>query len=284
MPSLPLLRAVPQSTRPKNQPLQANIRLSHIFLLIKVSPTVLQLKMQSNLQSVKMLCVTSLVMSGNGVSPIHQGSNPFNNEKPYAAKKRAVVCNLVRNIIQSDISIRVPAQPIGSKSEKKTTGQIRFILSPAAKDGVSKDLPQEPKSEASTPRNGVVARLFSARKQSHERTKPGAAADSSVKKENGKLTIKNITIKRAPSLASGVGNKDSEKPLILGSRRSSKEQDKSEVNKKPQGDHAGKGAVVVTTSTSEFSTTSGSFVKFNDAISQEREQLIQYNKLCNCIF
>jgi len=35
-----------------------------------------------------------------------------------------------------------------------------------------------------------------------------------------------------------------------------------------------------TGSTVEGSTGSASFVKFNDPISQEREQLIQYNKLC----
>jgi len=103
----------------------------------------------------------------------------------------------------------------------------------------------EPRSEASTPRRGDNA--FSIQKQSQRNSNDQKRFE--VKKEP-------IIIKRTPSLA---------------------------LMKKHRGDSQSKNAKsnsIATGSTSEYSTTSGSFVKVNETALHERDKLIQFNKFC----
>ena len=213
--------------------------------------------------------------------------NPFSNEKPYSSKKRTLVGNLVRNIIQNDVGGRSGSSPYlasAVKSIKKTPSQeIRLIL--GSGQNPKESLPREPKSEACTPKNrNAIARIFSARKQSHGTLKAesGNNMHSLSKKETTataviKLPIKGMNMKRTPSLVPVDSSND--KPLGLGSRRTSKNSDIAEDLSKVKPLH---GTVVcVGGSTSEYSTSSGSFVRFNDGISQERDKIIQLNKLCN---
>eukprot|EP00826_Nyctotherus_ovalis_P016655 TRINITY_DN14831_c0_g4_i1.p1 TRINITY_DN14831_c0_g4~~TRINITY_DN14831_c0_g4_i1.p1 ORF type:complete len:529 (-),score=148.59 TRINITY_DN14831_c0_g4_i1:111-1697(-) len=99
----------------------------------------------------------------------------------------------------------------------------------------------EPRSEASTPRRGDNA--FPARKQSHGNLNNQRRLEA--KKEP-------IVIKRTPSLA---------------------------LMKRHRGDsQSKKGSSIATGSTSEYSTSSGSFVRVNETALHEREKLIQFNK------
>jgi len=241
------------------------------------------------------LITVFIVVNVKVVTQIHQdsnkaGNNLFSNERPYQQKKRALVCNLVRNIIKNDIGSRPGASSalVGStKNVKKGSQNLKIFFN----DNVQTS--KEPKSEASTPKNSsAIARIFSARKQSHGTLKVESNKEDTKVQEKGnekkkdtsnsssKLTIKNITVKRTPSLTP-LGSIQEREGQIFGSRKSSKNAENSDTpnnsNKKPL-----KGTVICTGggSTSEYSTTSGSFVKFNDLISQERDKIIQYNKLC----
>jgi len=225
----------------------------------------------------------SVVITGKAISSLvkqQEVNNLYSNEKPYTMKKRAVVCNLVRNIIQSDITGRVSALGQSAKEDKKKSLQPpRIVFTPGQNSREStppKEGPQEPKSEASTPKNAALAKLFSSRRQSHGSLKVDNAI-ANPSKEKGKVIIKNITVKRATSLVPENGKTSSK----CNSSSSSKESDSKKPQQVQEKNPTPKATVATPNSTSEYSTTSGSFVKFNDAISQEREKIIQYNKLCN---
>ncbi len=182
----------------------------------------------------------------------------YTNEKPYTEKKRARVCGLVRNVIRIDISSG-PGKPA------KKGIRIALPSGPNSRDSSPKS--SLPKSEASTPRSAATGtRPLTARKQLHDKPKC---------QQSGKLTIKNITVRRTPSLVA-----DLERSGAFGARRPSKEESTEKDKKSPRTKEIGKVTLVGTGSTSEYSTGTGSFVKFNDAIGQEREKLVQYNKLC----
>ena len=131
-----------------------------------------------------------------------------------------------------------------SKENGHKASRLHLVLSP----GKESKAGDEPKSEASTPRR--IGSAFSARKQSQ-------GNDSNIRKEKLVISKKHIVIKRTPSLA--ISKKESE----------------NEPNEKKS-----KPALLATGSTSEYSTTSGSFVKLNEAILHERDKIIQLNKFC----
>ncbi len=230
-------------------------------------------------------------------------SNPFTSEKPYQTKKRTIVCNMVRNIIYGDLATRAASLAHGKKVLSKVATHL--VLTPGKNSRQSSPKDQEPpKSAASTPKH---SRLFLPRKQSHESLTPvdtssrnsasgeppPSAKDSSSnpRRDNGKLTIKNITVRRAPSL--GVDSRKISEKLgsLLGARKASKNQQQQRADAEGKkrspvvtinGEKIGKVTVVGIVGgigTTESSTATGSFVRFNDAVGQEREKLIQYNRM-----
>ncbi len=173
-------------------------------------------------------------------------------DKPYPTNTRAYVSHLIRDIIRGDL--------LGKTPSRATPAQTSRSPEPPPADGLGQ----------------------------RRRSYIGNSARPPPPRSRERPQLHIQISHRSPSL-SGEPIKilDAEPVLVLhGSRKNSVQ---------PQGQHEGIGiggkvkanmcvSGMQTGSTAEGSSNSGSFVRFNDAISQEREQLIQYNKLCIAVF
>lgn len=172
--------------------------------------------------------------------------------KPYSSARRQEIPTSAKKAIRGNIGTHNSQRPSKFNDKKFCTPET----SPSKK---SREIT---KSDNSTPRCFPGQEIFSARKESSDRQRSGKF--STLNSQNSHRNAQSQKTELPICANSPTSIKT---PEELNSRKNSKEP----IASSQRGSFG---------TTAEYSTNSGSFIKFNDTISQEREKLIQYNKLC----